>query len=164
MERREIPSVNSILEKLDIEEINLPREYLLLIIKKKLSALRKLDKKDLNLKSKKEILNQILNKIKSLNKNSLSKVINGTGIVLHTGLGRAPISKDVLYDIVNDLSGYANLEFDIINGIRGERLNHVSDLISSIVGSESSIIVNNNAAAVMLAINTLSQKKRNNYF
>ena len=87
MERREIPSVNSVLEKLDIDEINLPREYLLLIIKKKLSVLRKLDKKDLNLKSKKDILNQILNKIKSLNKNSLSKVINGTGIVLHTGLG-----------------------------------------------------------------------------
>ena len=159
MERREIPSVNSVLEKLDIDEINLPREYLLLIIKKKLSVLRKLDKKDLNLKSKKDILNQILNKIKKLNKNSLSKVINGTGIVLHTGLGRAPISKDILYDIANDLSGYANLEFDIMDGIRGERLNHVSDLISSIVGSESSIIVNNNAAAVMLAINTLSQKK-----
>ena len=159
MERREIPSVNSILEKLDINQINLPRENILFIIKNKLSHLRRLDKKDLDSIFKKDITNEIINQIKLSSENSLSKVINGTGIVLHTGLGRAPISKDILFNLAEDLSGYTNLEFDVKNGNRSERLTHVSNLISSIVESESSIVVNNNAAAVMLAINTLAHKK-----
>ncbi len=159
MERREIPSVNSILQKLDLNQINLPRENILLIIKNNLSGLRRLDKKDLDSIIKEEIISEIINQINSSSKNSLSKVINGTGIVLHTGLGRAPISKDILTNIAEDISGYTNLEFDIKNGNRSERLKHVSNLISSIVESESSIVVNNNAAAVMLAINTLAYKK-----
>ena len=58
---------------------------------------------------------------------------------------RAPISKDILFNLAEDLSGYTNLEFDVKNGNRSERLTHVSNLISSIVESESSIVVNNNA-------------------
>jgi len=159
MQKRDLPSINYILDKLIVEKNNIPREYMLLIIKNKLSHIRNLS--DFNLKSlsAKKIVNEIINDITILKHNSLSKVINGTGIVLHTGLGRAPISKKILLDMADDLSGYTNLEFDILSGKRGERLNHVDNLISSIVGSESSIVVNNNAAAVMLSINTLSENK-----
>ena len=75
MERREIPSVNSILEKLDLNQINLPRENILFIIKNKLSHFRRLDKKDLDSIFKKDITNEIINQIKLSSENSLSKVI-----------------------------------------------------------------------------------------
>lgn len=88
---------------------------------------------------------------------SLVPVINATGVVLHTNLGRAPLSREALENIVKVASGYSNLEFDLKKGERGLRYDHVAGLISEITGSESAIIVNNNAAAVFLALNTLAQ-------
>jgi len=92
-------------------------------------------------------------------KNSLQNVINGTGIVLHTGLGRSPIDKKILNDSIKNIYPYSNLEFDIDNNVRGERNNHISYLINTMTASESSMIVNNNAAAVLLALNSLAYNK-----
>tara|TARA_Y100001970_G_scaffold294115_1_gene447057 strand:- start:14087 stop:15490 length:1404 start_codon:yes stop_codon:yes gene_type:complete len=108
---------------------------------------------------KENLYNRIDRQVKKYYDNSLKKVINGTGIVLHTGLGRAPISKKILRDTFKNIYPYNNLEFEINNNARGDRNNHISYLINSILGSESSIIVNNNAAAVLLALNTFSNNK-----
>ena len=108
---------------------------------------------------KKYLYNNIFNEIKRYSKKSLHSVINGTGIVLHTGLGRAPISQSVLKETINSIYPYSNLEFNVENNLRGERNNHISYLVNSITSSESSIIVNNNAAAVLLTLNTFANKK-----
>jgi len=89
----------------------------------------------------------------------MKNIINGTGIVLHTGFGRAPIQKTRLKNVMNRLGGYSNLEFNLETGTRGNRLDHVRDHCAAITGSENSLMVNNNAAAVLLALNTLAEGK-----
>ncbi len=92
-------------------------------------------------------------------KTTLRPVINATGIVLHTNLGRAPLGRDVLDNVIRIAGGYSNLEFDLDKGERGSRYDHIGKLIGEITTAESSIIVNNNAAAVLLVANTLSNGK-----
>lgn len=97
---------------------------------------------------------------KSLTRNleyNFKRVINGTGTILHTNLGRALFSKDLIEHLQNSLCGYSNLEFDLKTGERGSRYSHVEDLIAKITGAEGALVVNNNAAAVMLCLNEFSQ-------
>ena len=97
-----------------------------------------------------------------INLKSLKPVINGTGIILHTGLGRAPISKDILIEGILQNYPYSNLELNLKNGKRGDRNVHISNLISSICNCEQSIAVNNNAAAVMLTLNAICAQTSDN--
>jgi len=90
---------------------------------------------------------------------SLRRVVNATGIILHTNLGRAPLCADALQRIVAVSAGYSNLEFNLDKGKRGTRYDHVRELLCCISGAEDAIIVNNNAAAVLLVLNTLSAGK-----
>ena len=88
---------------------------------------------------------------------SLKRVVNATGIVIHTNLGRAPLSP-YLVDAIKDVLGtYSNLEFDLDEGSRGSRHMHLERLIKEVTGAESGFAVNNNAAAVLVAINTLAK-------
>ncbi len=87
---------------------------------------------------------------------SLRRVINATGIVLHTGLGRAPLCDAAIEAIVEGSSGYCNLEYELSTGRRGHRVTHVADKLASITGAESATVVNNNAAATMLILNTFA--------
>ncbi|MFA7122570.1 MAG: L-seryl-tRNA(Sec) selenium transferase [Candidatus Delongbacteria bacterium] len=86
-------------------------------------------------------------------------VVNATGIVMNTGLGRAPLSEKAIERAVEVMSGYCSLEIDIKSGKRGRREDKISELVSIITGAEAATVVNNNAAAVMICINTLSDKK-----
>ena len=88
---------------------------------------------------------------------SLRRVINATGVVLHTNLGRAPLSASALAAITESAGGYSNLEYDIASGARGKRDVHTSRLLADLTGAESAIVVNNNAAAVFLILNTLAK-------
>ena len=97
--------------------------------------------------------------LKTIYSSNLKSVINGTGIVLHTGLGRAPISQSLIQRSVESLYPYTNIELDITSGKRGERNSHVSELINSLTSSESSIIVNNCAASVILMLNSVAEGK-----
>jgi len=83
---------------------------------------------------------------------NLKRVINGTGVVLHTNLGRAPLAHAALEAIQNTAFDYSNLEFDVASGIRGSRFTHVEDLLTQLTGAEAAMVVNNNAAAIMLAL------------
>lgn len=97
---------------------------------------------------------------KSLTKNlefNFKRVINGTGTILHTNLGRALFSKELIGHLQNSLCGYSNLEFDLKTGERGSRYSHVEDLIAKVTGAEAALVVNNNAAAVMLCLNEFSK-------
>jgi L-seryl-tRNA(Ser) seleniumtransferase len=106
-----------------------------------------------------ELLQDIENALRKKCQSSLKAVINGTGIVLHTNLGRAPLGKKILKDMQETLAGYTNLEFDLATASRGHRNDHIRELISEITGAEDALVVNNNAAAVMLILRTFAEAR-----
>jgi L-seryl-tRNA(Ser) seleniumtransferase len=89
----------------------------------------------------------------------LKPVVNGTGVVLHTNLGRAPLAEEAIERIKEVSRGYSNLEFDLERGKRGSRYSHVEALLKKLCRVESAFVVNNNASAVFLALNTLASGK-----
>jgi L-seryl-tRNA(Ser) seleniumtransferase len=88
---------------------------------------------------------------------SLRPVINATGVILHTNLGRAPLSRGALEHLARIAGEYSNLEYDLAAGARGKRDVHTARLTARLVGAEAAIVVNNNAAAVFLVLNTLAK-------
>ncbi len=104
-------------------------------------------------------LKQTKEQLQIVTQSSLMGVINGTGIVLHTGLGRAPISEELFDRIRTRVSGYCNIELDITSGKRGDRIKHVEPLLCAMTGAESALVVNNNAAAVLIMLNSIAENK-----
>ena len=86
---------------------------------------------------------------------SLRPLINATGVVIHTNLGRSTLSERVLENIRRVSESYSNLEYDIEKGKRGKRYTHVKRILREVTGAEDALVVNNNAAAVLLCLNTL---------
>ena len=155
---KNLPSVSEVLLKANkYKSIN--RRYLSYIIKNELKIFRGLAMKGNLMQSRSKIIQEVLSVIDQLSTSSIQSVINGTGIVLHTGLGRAPVDKTVAKEIADRLSGYINLEFDLESGKRGDRQNHIEGLVSALTGAQSGMVVNNNAAAVFLSLNELSEGK-----
>jgi L-seryl-tRNA(Ser) seleniumtransferase len=87
----------------------------------------------------------------------LRRVLNATGVVVHTNLGRAPLAENALARVVEAGRGYSNLEFDLGEGARGSRQDHVVAILRRLTGAESALVVNNNAAAVLLALAALAE-------
>jgi L-seryl-tRNA(Ser) seleniumtransferase len=87
---------------------------------------------------------------------SLRRVVNATGVIIHTNLGRAPLARQAVEAISETVAGYSNLEYDLTRGERGRRETHCQELISRLAGSEAATVANNNAAAVLLVLNTLA--------
>ena len=98
-------------------------------------------------------------KLEDESKYPLRKVINATGIILHTNLGRAPLGKIHLDAVTQAMCSYSNLEYDLESGKRGKRWTHYADLISKIAGTEGAIAVNNNAASLTLIFSALARGK-----
>jgi len=108
-------------------------------------------------------LNQFISQVETeahkLWANSPRRVINATGVVLHTNLGRAPLSNQALQSIENASGSYSDLEFDLDSGIRGSRQTGINGLLSLVTGAEAALVVNNGSAAVMLGLATLAKNK-----
>ncbi len=105
------------------------------------------------------VLAEVVSLADDLLQPALRRVVNATGVILHTNMGRAPLSRSAVDRIVSIASGYTNLEIDLVSGNRGARADLVEDLICRLTGAEAAIVVNNNAAAVLLGLNTLAQGK-----
>ena len=105
------------------------------------------------------IMADIENIIARLSSFSLIPLINATGVVIHTNLGRSTLSERVLENIIRVSGSFSNLEYDIDKGKRGKRYTHIKRILREVTGAEDALIVNNNAAAVLLCLNTLSKEK-----
>ncbi len=106
------------------------------------------------------ILNQTESTLTAWTASTLHPVINATGVILHTNLGRAPLSHATLHAIDVVSRGYSNLEFDLETGKRGSRLIHAEGLLKKLTGAEAALVVNNCASAVLLTLSALANKKR----
>lgn len=162
---RNIPKVDDLLNHELIKDFNDSKDHTLIkeSINQVLNNLRKeigLLKDDAvesfdinNEKIVKKAIQLTLN-FKAMN---LKNVINGTGIVIHTNLGRSNLSEEIAKEAYDIATGYSNLEFDLNSGKRGHRYNHIEELICYLTGAEGALVVNNNAAAVMLVLDTLAK-------
>jgi L-seryl-tRNA(Ser) seleniumtransferase len=106
-----------------------------------------------------DIVDLICSRVSSLASISLRPVINATGVILHTNLGRAPLSQETIAAMEECSRSYVNLEIDLDDGKRGSRQVHVESLLRRLTGAESALVVNNNAAAVLLALSALAKRK-----
>lgn len=161
-----IPKVDELLEDKNIQELlgKMPRILVVDSIREEIDILRQEIKN--NRLNESEIKNKIsslpkLIKTRANSKSSykLKKVVNGTGVVIHTNIGRSVIGHEVMENIVEIATNYSNLEYDLEKGERGERYSHLEDIITEITGGESAMVVNNNAAAVMLVLSTMAKNQ-----
>ena len=158
---KSLPKVDSILNDDRIKNLNnVPYSLVIGTIREELDSIREgILNGIVNEISTDEIVNNIINSIENKNEMHLKRVINATGTVLHTNLGRACLKKAAVEAVVNTSQNYSNLEFDLEKGERGSRYSHVEKLICKITGAQAAMVVNNNAAAVMLVLSTLCKEK-----
>jgi L-seryl-tRNA(Ser) seleniumtransferase len=103
-----------------------------------------------------ELLSAATQSLEQAQQPRLHSVINATGVIINTNLGRAPLSQEAIQAVQRVASGYSNLEYDLAAGKRGSRHDHVTDLLRELTGAEAALVTNNNAAAVLLALSTLA--------
>lgn len=106
-----------------------------------------------------ELISKVGTEIEKMGRPNLMRVVNATGVILHTNLGRAPLAFEALDNLVGVSHYYTNLEFDMAKGERGERYSHVESILCKLTGAEAAMVVNNNAAAVLLVLNTIAEGK-----
>ena len=165
---RKIPSVDEILsrpEMVDLLKIH-PRHVVVEAIRKGLGRLREeiLQKEELHELEESlfsfENLSSIFQKEIDLQiQPRLRRVINATGVVIHTNLGRAPLHPSAIEHLIEVSKTYSNLEYDLDRGERGSRTFHVEEILCRLSGAESALVVNNNAGAVLLVLNSLAEGK-----
>ena len=128
-------------------------------IRGELDALRQtiLSRQTDSVPESKVLCQQISQRVQRASLPSFRSVINGTGIILHTNLGRACLSEKAAQAVFDAAKSYSNLEYDLENGKRGSRYSHVEALLCKLTGAESALVVNNNAAAVLLVLSALTQ-------
>jgi L-seryl-tRNA(Ser) seleniumtransferase len=158
---RNLPSVDKILAEDRIKAIEglLSHQLVVDLIRENLATWRASISKSNQAPSLEDIVNNVLNQGQALAQPSLRPLINATGVVLHTNLGRAPLSDDAIFAMRDISAGYNNLEFDLESGERGSRHTHVESLLCRLTGAEAGLVVNNNAAAVLLGLSSLARRK-----
>ena len=154
--RRALPSVNALLEDEQIRELlaSTPRALVVEAVRGAIAAAREdfpsepLEEPDW--------ASAVRARLAKSQRPSLRPVINATGVVLHTNLGRAPLARAAIEAMVAVSSGYSNLEYDLDTGTRGSRYDHCAALLRELTGAEDALVVNNGAAALVLALDSLA--------
>jgi len=156
--RRDLPSVNALLESAGVRSLleQHPRRVVLEAVRSAVNAAR--NQGDHH-RTEQQWVASIASAVVSLSQPSLRRVINATGVVLHTNLGRAPLAESAVKAIADIAAGFSNLEYDLATGERGSRYSHCVGLLRQLTGAEDALVVNNCAAAMVLALNGLAQRK-----
>lgn len=157
-----LPSVDEILksEKGAIWQQAFPRRYVLKCVRDIIGQYRQSILSDeRNEFSLEAMLEDMQTAMARLSGFSLKPVINATGVVIHTNLGRSVLSEDILQNVKMIACGYSNLEYELEQGRRGKRYSHVQRLLRDVTGAESGLVVNNNAAAVLVCLSALAKGK-----
>lgn len=163
---RKIPSVDEILSRPEITDLlkSYPRAVVVEAVRKGLGRLREelLNQKEISEFEESlfsfECLFPLFRKEIDLRvQPRLRRVINATGVVIHTNLGRSPLHPSALQHMIDISKTYSNLEYDLDLGERGSRYSHVEETLCRLSGAESALVVNNNAGAVLLALNTMAE-------
>lgn len=163
---KRLPKVDQVLddERLGQALDSLPRDIIVGSIREELDQARQDISKEIlredNFEAWEEtLIEAIIVRSEAKLANSLKKVVNGTGVVIHTNLGRSLINDEIIENIREVATNYSNLEFNLETGKRGSRYDHLEEVICQVVGGESAMVVNNNAAAVMLVLSSMAKNK-----
>jgi L-seryl-tRNA(Ser) seleniumtransferase len=154
--RRELPSVSALLESAGVQALlaSSPREVVTAAVRDAIDAAR------VSLANAPATdaawTATVRDALAARERPSLRRVINATGVILHTNLGRAPLAPTAIEAVAQAAAGYTNLEYDLARGERGSRYSHCVSLLRELTGAEDALVVNNGAAALLLALNTLS--------
>jgi L-seryl-tRNA(Ser) seleniumtransferase len=162
---RRIPKIDEVLkdQRLFVFFENTPRELIVESVREVIDGLRENilgweggDPPVIHIDS---LIGDAVKKIQSKRQKSLRRLINGTGTILHTNLGRARLSEEASRNVSEAAMNYSTLEYDLKRGTRGSRHDHIEKLIAKIVGTEGAMVVNNNASAVLLCLSALAKDK-----
>jgi len=158
-----LPSVDTLLqtESASALIVRFGRELTVDAIRKVLAQARKksLQNNRGKIISSAELMNQSAILLVNWAKPTLNPVINATGVILHTNLGRAPLSQAAQSALLAAAGEYSTLEYDIVTGLRGSRSIHTKDLLKRLTGAEDSLVVNNNASALLLVLSTFAKRR-----
>ncbi len=161
-----LPKVDEILENEKMEELisSVSRDLIVETIREELDAIRKkinneiCDEESLKIETEK-LIDNVVFFVNEKQRDNLRKVINGTGVVVHTNLGRSLLSEKAVEHINEVSTNYSNLEFNLEANGRGIRYDHVEEIIKRITGAEAALVVNNNAAAVIITLKAMCEGK-----
>ena len=151
--RRAIPAVGKILHALDLS--TLPRPLVLQVVRQRLFTLRKSGE----VPAFEEIVDHLRSELERVAASRLQPIINGTGVVLHTNFGRAPLAPAAVDALSAIAASYNNLEFDLASGARGKRAAFLENAIALICAAEAATVVNNCAAALVLIVQHFTRRK-----
>ncbi len=164
---RKIPKVDVLLEDSRIQEaiLHSGRELVLECIRESIENLRRLINEEAEETEKtievqlKNLSDIVIKEVEKKKSPCMKSVINATGTILHTNLGRAPIGINHMEQVARIATGYSNLEYNLEKGKRGERYAHFEELLCQLTGAEAAMAVNNNASAVLLILSTMGAGK-----
>jgi len=156
-----LPSVDKLLSEASIKRLqrSCPRDLVVDLVRGRLQQERLAIASGNPCSPTREIVAAVCAEASTLINPSLRPVINASGVILHTNLGRAVLSKEARAAMNAAARGYCNLEFDLDSGRRGSRQTHVERLLCRLTGAEAALVVNNNASAVLLALTALAKRK-----
>ncbi len=160
---RDLPSVEQLLQTSDVLDLikQYGRPLTVDAVRSTLDALREKGKQgDFTLPNTGSLIHSTASLLEEWTSSTLQKVINASGVILHTNLGRAPLSTAAIQAMETVSRGYSTLEFDLATGKRGSRLVHDEALLQRLTGAEAALVVNNNAAAVLLVLSALANRRQ----
>jgi len=160
-EFRRLPSVDRLISEERIKQLEgiYPQELLVNLVRQHLERDRLSIAAGNPCPSIDEIVESICAQLRELGNPSLRPVINATGVILHTNLGRAPLSQEAAAAMDTVARGYSNLELNLDSGTRGSRHTHIEQILCQLTGAEAALVVNNNASAVLLGLTALAKRK-----
>ncbi len=160
-EFRHLPSVDKLISDERLRQLaeSYPHDLLVSLVRQELDSERQAISKGKPLSSMDEIGAAVIARLNRLETPGLRPVINATGVVLHTNLGRAPLSREAIEAMDAISREYSNVEFDLESGSRGSRQVYIGPLLCQLTGAEAALVVNNNASAVLLALSALANRK-----